>query len=249
MEKRGTHAYVAEFVGTLLLVLFITLVVSLTTKAALGYTDYAVVGLVHAFLLMMLIASLGSASGAHFNPAVTVTLFVLRKIRGADAAIYIVLQLLGGIAGAFITKAVLVDEGRQAQYGAGAVSQFLSGSTGAGFAMEAIGTFVLMWAIMGVAVNVKAHKSWAPWVIGATLGFAVMCIGPLTGAGLNPARALGPALAGDFFGGFGRWFVIYALGPIVGALIAGLVYQYLIIDPDQEQSPIETYNETTPDTA
>ncbi len=249
MDKRGTHAYVAEFIGTLLLVLFITLVVSLTTKAALGYTDYAVVGLVHAFLLMMLVASLGAASGGHFNPAVTITLFVLKKIRGADAAIYIVLQVLGGIAGAFITKAVLVDEGRDVKYGSGAVSQLLSGATGAGFAMEAIGTFTLMWAIMGVAVNTKAHKSWAPWVIGATLGFAVMCIGPLTGGSFNPARALGPALAGDFFGGFGRWFVIYCLGPIVGALVAGLVYEYCIIRPDSDRSPIETYNETTPDTA
>jgi glycerol uptake facilitator-like aquaporin len=71
-----------------------------------------------------------------------------------------------------------------------------------------------------------------------------MCIGPLTGGAFNPARALGPALAGDFFGGFGRWFVIYVLGPITGALIAGLVYEYVILrDVAVETDPQEMFNE------
>lgn len=250
MPKRGGRAYVAEFVGTLILTLFITMAVSLTTKAALGYTDYLAIAFVHAFALMMLVASLGSVSGGHFNPAVTVTMWVIRKIPSKDAAVYLVLQCLGAIAGAFITKAALDKVGGEAHFGAGAVSDILSGGTFAGFAMEAIGTFTLVFAIMGVAVSVKAHKSWAPWVIGAALGLAVICIGPLTGANFNPARSLGPAIAGDFFyGGFGTWLVIYVLGPIVGAVLAGTLYQYVFIEPDEGEEPIETYRDTLPDVA
>ena len=96
---------------------------------------------------------------------------------------------------------------------------------------ELIGTFVLMWAIMGMAVNPRGDASWAPWVIGATLGFAVMAIGPLTGAGLNPARSFGPALVGDAFGGFGTFLFIYVLGPLVGALLAGIGYRAIVLGP------------------
>jgi glycerol uptake facilitator protein len=249
MELRGSRAYVAEFIGTLMLTMFITLAVSLTTKAALGYTDYLAIAFVHAFVLMMLVASLGAVSGGHFNPAVTVTMWVLRKTPSRDAVVYLFVQCLGGIAGAGITYLALKNEGKDANYGAGAVSQFLNGSTFSGFALEAIGTFTLVFAIMGVAVSVKAHKSWAPWVIGAALGLAVICIGPLTGANFNPARSLGPAIFGDFFGGFGRWFVIYTLGPIVGAVLAGTLYQFVFIDPDEGESPEETYRDTLPDVA
>jgi MIP family channel proteins len=245
---RGSRAYVAEFVGTLLLTMFITLAVSISNTAG-DKTGVLAIAFVHAFALMMLVASLGAVSGGHFNPAVTVTMWVLRKIKGGQAGIYIVVQCLGGIAGAFITKASLVDEGRAVHYGAGTVSQLLSGDTFAGFALEAIGTFTLVFAIMGVAVSTKAHKSWAPWVIGAALGLAVLCIGPLTGANFNPARSLGAAIAGDFFGGFGTWFVIYTLGPIVGGVLAGTFYQLMFIEPDEGEEPIETYRDTLPDVA
>ena len=95
MEPKGARSYVAELVGTFLLVLFICLVVSLTSKAALGFTDWAVIGLVHAFVLALLVAAMAGVSGAHFNPAVTLALTATRKFRGADAAVYILMQLAG----------------------------------------------------------------------------------------------------------------------------------------------------------
>jgi glycerol uptake facilitator protein len=84
---------------------------------------------------------------------------------------------------------------------------------------------------MGMAVNPGGDRAWAPFVIGATLGFAVMAMGPLTGAGLNPARAFGPALVGDAFGGGGTFLFVYVLGPIAGALLAGVGYTALVIGP------------------
>ena len=231
-EGRGDQdlpAYAAEFVGTFLLVFFICLIVSVAS--GLQVSDFAVIGLVHVFVLSMLIYTLGGTSGAHFNPAVTVALAALREIRPIDAVIYIFLQLSGGIAGALLCKALLLDEGEVANYGATLVGPFLSGKAFPGLIAEAMGTFVLMWAIMGTAVNPRGQREWAGLVIGGTLGFAVMAIGPLTGAGFNPARSFGPALVS------GEWanFWIYVVGPLAGALLAAFAYQAIAIAPQRRR--------------
>ena len=224
-EDQDLPAYAAEFLGTFLLVFFICLILSVA--AGFRVTDFAVIGLVHVFVLAMLIYTLGGTSGAHFNPAVTTALLALRQIKPIDALIYVFLQLSGGIAGALLCKALLLDEGRAASYGATLVGPFLSGKAFPGLIAEAIGTFVLMWAIMGTAVNPRGQREWAGLVIGATLGFAVMAIGPLTGAGFNPARSFGPALVS------GEWthFWIYVVGPLAGARLAAFAYQPLATAP------------------
>jgi glycerol uptake facilitator protein len=232
LRRRGPDAWAAELIGTLLLVFFIGAVVSINSGDGLGFTDWSVIGLLHFFLLMMLVYTVGHASGAHFNPAVTVTLAALRKIGPIDAAIYVVLQLIGAVLGALLVKLLLSDEGDAGGYGATTISdQFLQEKALAGFLAELIGTFALMWAIMGVAINPRGSRDWAGIVIGGTLGFAVMVIGPLTGAGLNPARAFGPSLIG---GGeeIGAFIVAYVLGPVVGALLAGILYTALILAPE-----------------
>jgi MIP family channel proteins len=234
VEDRGPSAYIAEFVGTLVLVFAVGMILALhqVTSLGLGYTDFAVVGLVHVFVLAMLIQSLGGTSGAHFNPAVTVVMVVLRKIRGGQAAVYVVAQLAGAVAGALLVKLLLDDEGHAVGYGSVAISEkFISGSAGVAFLAELIGTFLLVWAIMGAAVNPRAESGMAPWIIGGTLGMAVMIIGPLTGAGFNPARAFGPAVVGDGFGAAGDWLFAYVLGPVVGALLAGVGYTALVLKP------------------
>jgi MIP family channel proteins len=231
VEDRGAAAYAAEFIGTFLLVLFVGLILASNSQAGLGFTDFAVIGLLHAFVLMMLIASLGGTSGAHFNPAVTLTLAALRRIAPVDAVIYVLLQLAGAVAAALVVKLTLTGSADATNYGATAVNdKFVSGNGGA-FLAELLGTFALMWAIMGAAVNPRAEKSWAPLVIGGTLGFAVMAIGPITGAGLNPARAFGPALVGSAFDGAGTFLFVYVLGPAVGALLAGFLYELVVLQP------------------
>jgi MIP family channel proteins len=232
VERRGLSAYIAELVGTFLLVLFIALVVSVYAAKGISTPEFAVIGLLHAFLLMMLIQTLGGVSGAHFNPAVTIGLATVRKISPRDAGGYIVVQIIGAIAGAALAKLILDEIPGGPNLGNVSIGPALAGKTILGALCELVGTFALVWAIMGVAVNPRADADWAGFVIGATLGFAVLVFAPLTGAGLNPARALGPAIvAGEFVGGFGKFAVAYLVGPIVGGLLAAVGYKLLVLDP------------------
>jgi glycerol uptake facilitator protein len=236
VQDRGPAAYVAEFLGTLLLVFFITAVVSLyfdqpTPQNPNPFTDFAVVGLVHVFVLFVLIQTLALVSGAHFNPAVTVAMTALRQIKPPDAAIYIVAQLAGAVGGALLTKALLLDEGRAEDYGATLVSARLDEAIFPGMVAEVLGTFFLVWAIVGVAVNPRATKEWAALAIGGALGMAVMVIGPLTGAGFNPARSFGPALVSGEWGGFADFLLVYVVAPVIGAVGAALLYFNVLLAP------------------
>lgn len=229
MQERGLAAYLAELIGTLLLVFFITsvvvLFVSTGSQAQFG-SDFAVIGLVHAFLLFGLIVMFGVVSGGHFNPAVTLAALVIKRIKPLDGAIYMLAQLSGAVLGAWLTKGLLLDEGRATHYGAAEVSGLLSGAF-PGSIVEGIGTFCLVLVILTAVYSEKSVKEWAPLAIGTTLGFIVMVGGPLTGGAFNPARWFGPALVGNDFGGFeGIW--PYLAGPIVGALLAAAVYKFVL---------------------
>jgi glycerol uptake facilitator protein len=236
VQDRGPAAYVAEFLGTLLLVFFITAAVSLfvsqpTPENPTPFVDFSVIGLVHVLVLFVLIQTLALVSGAHFNPAVTVAMTALRQIKPPDAAIYIVAQLAGGVGGALLTKALLLDEGRGVDYGATVVSFRLDEAIFPGMIAEILGTFFLMWAIVGVAVNPRATKEWAALAIGGALGMGVMVIGPLTGAGFNPARSFGPALVSGEWGGFLDFLLVYVAAPLIGAVAAALLYFYVLLAP------------------
>ena len=229
MQDRGLAAYIAELLGTLFLVFTVCTVVTLfvaTTPDAQQGSDFAVVGLVHAFVLFGLIVAFGAASGGHFNPVVTIAAAVMRRIDPLDAVVYILAQFSGGVLGALLVKGLLLDEGRLSNYGAVNISPLLGGDF-AGMIVEALGTFLLVLVICAVAFNPRARQEWAPLVIGTTLGFAVMIFGPLTGGSFNPARWFGPALISDDFGG--TW--PYLLGPLLGALLAVVVYRFVIAGP------------------
>lgn len=245
--RRGPEAFAAEFIGTFVLVFFIALVFTVNSAGGLGFTDWAVIGLVHFLVLLMLVHTLGAVSGGYFNPAVTATLAALRKIAPVDAGIFIGLQLLGGLAGALVVKLLLDNEGEAVGYGQPEVSDaFLEGKLLPGFVAELIGTFVLMWAIMGVVADPRV-RDWAGLAIGGTLGFAVMCIGPLTVAGLNPARAFGPSIVGDNSEAVGDFLVVYTLGPIVGALLAGMLYTAIMLQPGAGHPPAGPSSATADD--
>jgi MIP family channel proteins len=230
MEDRGLAAYVAELVGTFFLVFFITaigvLFISVGDSAQFG-SDYAVIGLTYAFILVVLIIGIGIASGGHFNPAITLGATLMKKIAPVDALIYVLAQLSGGVLGALLTKGLLLDEGRAANYGAASVSPLLGGNL-QGFVVEGIGTFLLVLTVLAVALGIKAKKEWAPLAIGLTFGAIGMVAGPLTGAAVNPARWFGPALVSGEFGG---WWV-YIFAPLVGAALAYLFYRFIIQGSD-----------------
>ncbi len=226
MQERGLAAYLAELIGTFLLVFFITSVVVLfvaTGNQAQFGSDFAVVGLVHAFLLFGLIVMFGVVSGGHFNPAVTLAAAVLKRISPIDAAIYGLAQLSGGVLGALLTKGLLEDEGRASHYGAVGVTGLLSGNF-AGSVVEAVGTFCLVLVVLVSVYSKRSTKDWAPLAIGTTLGFIVMVGGPMDGGSFNPARWFGPALVGNSWGGV--W--PYLVGPIVGSLLAAAVFKFVL---------------------
>ena len=232
MQDRGLAAYIAELIGTLFLVFAVGTVVSLylqTDPAAQTGTDFAVIGLVHAFILFGLVITFGAVSGGHFNPAVTLAATAMRRLDPIDAVVYILAQLSGGVLGALLVKGFLLDEGRASNYG-NVDPSALIGSNFQGMLIEAVGTFLLVVVILSVAMNPRARQEWAPFAIGTTLGLGVMLLGPLTGGGFNPARWFGPALIGDQID-LGPDLLIYVLGPAVGAIAAFLVYRFVIAGP------------------
>ena len=250
IPERGPAAYLAEFIGTFTLVLFVTLVVSeiarpplsaqeIAQGASAPFIDFSVIGLVHVFVLFMLIQTLAVISGAHFNPLITAALTAIRQIRPIDAAIYVVVQLAGGVLGALVTKLILkadnVPNAKAVHWGAVSFGDNLGGSVGLAMLVEGIGAFFLVWAVVGVAVNPQAFREWAGLVIGGTLGLIVMVGAPLTGGSFNPARAFGPALAsGTFDPNAGKWLLAYVLAPLIGAVLAAFVYMQMFVLPGKK---------------
>jgi len=243
VQERGLSAYLAELIGTFLLVFFITSVVVLfvsTGEQASFGSDFAVIGLVHAFLLFGLIVMFGVASGGHFNPAVTLAAWAIKRISSIDALIYMLAQLSGAVLGALLCKGLLLDEGRATHYGAATISPLL-GSSFQGSIVEAVGTFCLVLVILVAVFSRKSFKEWAPLAIGTTLGFIVMVGGPLDGGSFNPARWFGPALVGNEWGGFGGVWP-YLVGPIVGSLLAAVVFRFVLeaapLPPTEPAEPV-----------
>jgi MIP family channel proteins len=246
--ERGPAAYVAEFIGTFGLVFVICAVVTLYAPAAIPaaqpgaapiqpFQDWSVIGLAHGFILFALIQALAVASGAHFNPAVTAAMTALRQIRVIDAAIYVAVQLIGGIAGAAVVKLMFDNpnaSGAEPTFGAPRVGAAAAGTNSVAFAAELIGTFFLVWTIVGVAVNPRGARQWAAFAIGATLTAVEMIFGPVSGGAFNPARALGPALFGDFGESAVTWILIWVVAPVVGSVLAGFVYFQTIILPGRK---------------
>lgn len=184
-----------------------------------------------AFAFGLPIACLGSAfgaiSGAHFNPAVTLGLLVIKKIDVVSAIGYIVVQLLGAFSASMLAGAIPGFDKGQAVPFSGAIGMPVA------FALEAVATLFLMLAVMGTAVDGRGPKIGA-LAIGLTVTFGIIAIGPLTGGCLNPARYVGPALAsGKSF----REAFVYLGGPIIGALVGAILYKSLYLESPAEPEP------------
>ncbi len=171
-------------------------------------------------------ATMGISGGA-LNPAVAVGLWVGKKLPSRDLIPYIVMELLGAtLAGVALVAAFPSALGNAVQWGSPTLSGLLN--SWQGMAIEALLTFVLVFAVYGTVVDPRA-----PRIGGLGIGLAVVAdvlvAGNLTGAAMNPARAFGPMIAGGFYPGY--WY-IYLIGPILGGALAGLVYRYVIENPN-----------------
>lgn len=226
MQDRKPLAYLAEFLGTFALVTMITMVVVQFVDAPV-LLGFIAIGLVHAFALAMLILTLGGVSGGHFNPAVTLGMALVKKIKPADAGIYMLVQMAGGVCGALFTKAILDVPGKASHYGATQLAPSINSLQGV--LVEGLFTFFLVWAVAGLLLSPSAPRDWAAWGIGITLGLIVIVGGPLTGAAFNPARWFGPALVGNFW--TAGW--LYIVGPLVGGGLGAVVYNALFIERER----------------
>ncbi len=187
------------------------------------------ISLAHGLILAVMVASLMHISGAQFNPAVSIALATRGKQSWSDAISFSIVQLLGGIAAAFLLKATMVPAFEFANSHIGETLGRYSNASEPDMlsawrvlVLEGLATFFLMWVIMGVAVdgkNVK-HNGIAALAIGGVVAADIYCFGPATGASMNPARSFGPALV------VSDWTLhwCYWVGPIVGAALAAFVY-------------------------
>jgi len=181
------------------------------------------IALAHGLVLAIMICIFGATSGGHFNPAVTIGLCVTRHITPLKALLYIVAQLVGGTLGGLLLRAIFPTAVWQATHlGTPALAPGLS--FGTGILIEAVLTFFLLLAVFGTAVDPRAPKI-GGFGIGFTVLFDILAGGALTGAAMNPAIAFGPALAG----GFWQNQLVYWIGPIIGGIIAALLYEFFIL--------------------
>jgi len=192
----------------------VSLAQAITSLEALVIIAFAF-GATVAFVILLL----GRISGAHINPAITLAHTVAGKTTADMFVPYISFQVLGGLLGAFTVKIIFSRFGSPADLG---TTKLVSGvSPLVGTLLEIAGTFVL--AMSGFLASLRVHKKLGEAaLIGTTLFFIILALGPLTNASLNPARSLGPALASGYLTNL----YVYWIGPLAGGLIAGLVCKF-----------------------
>ncbi|MDK2916908.1 MAG: glycerol uptake facilitator protein [Euryarchaeota archaeon] len=235
---------VAEAVGMFILVFFGTGAAIVTLMLAAGTTpatpfnigigalgglgDWLAIGLAFGIAIAGSIYALGRISGCHINPAVTIALYATRRLPSKDVVPYIAAQLVGAAAASLLLAWVIGPDAVTIG-GLGATAPFAGIGYLQAIVIEAIGTFLLMLVIMGVAVDERATPGFAGLMVGLAVAGIITTTGNLTGASLNPARTFGPYLGDWLLAGQSLWefFPIYIIGPIVGAVLAAFLYDYL----------------------
>lgn len=216
----------AEFIGTFALVT--AGCGAIITDKLTGALTHVGVAIVFGLVIMVMIAATGHISGAHFNPSVTLAFAMSRHFPWRHVPVYIVSQLLGAISGALSLFWLF---GSVADLGA----TVPSGTYWQSFGIEVLMTAALMFVIVAVATDTRAVGELAAIAIGATVALDAMWGGPISGASMNPARSLGPAL----IAGVWRDQWVYVAAPVLGAAIGAFAYQAI-------RSPAQPNN--TPDT-
>lgn len=203
----------AEFVGTYVLVFGGTSAI-MVDEISGGAVTHLGIAIAFGLVVMVMIYAIGETSGAHMNPAVTLGFWAAGRFPLADVIPYVAAQILGALAA---STTLLFLYGDVARLG----GTWPVGSVGQSFVLEIILTFILMFVIITVATGAKEKGIMAGSAIGATVGLLALIGGPISGASMNPARSLGPALiAGDLSD---QW--LYLVGPVIGALVAIGVYR------------------------
>ena len=227
------NAVIAEAIGT-----FLFFFVGMGSVAVGAYAlsigaepgGLIAVALAHGVVLAVLVSALAAVSGAHFNPAVTFGVWLTGHIHARRAFAYVLAQSIGGLAAAVALRAVL-PAGLQTDLGLPRLGPGVEPLQG--IAIEAILTGVLLVAVFGTAIDLRAHKV-GGLMIGLAVAADILMGGQLTGAAMNPARWLAPAAETMIWD---NWYV-WIIGPLLGAGVAALLYRYFLApDASGERSP------------
>ncbi len=214
---------IAELIATFMLIFIGT--GAATVNELTGDITHAGVALSFGLVVLAMIYAVGDISGAHMNPAVTIGFAFSKRFAWKDVTGYIVAQSIGAILASAALKILFMD------------SKFLGASEPSGtlfqsLFLEAILTFILMFVVLSVSTGAKEKGIMAGVAIGAVIAFEAMMGGPISGASMNPARSLSPALL------TGRldtlW--LYIVGPILGAILAVLVFQGMMTAKNSQTS-------------
>ena len=208
--------YLAEFIGTAVLVLFACGVAGQICTEENGVAGLIGTALAFGLVIVAMAYSIGNVSGCHINPAVSIAMLINKKMTVKDFCGYIVAQFLGAIAGALVLNLIV---GNPAQLGCNAL---WNGRPWMSFAIEVILTFVFVIAILGVTSR-ESNSHVAGLVIGGALVLVHLLGINFTGTSVNPARSFGPALIAGKLDGI--W--VFLLAPLVGGALAAVVYRFL----------------------
>jgi MIP family channel proteins len=212
---RALRQALAEAIGTYGLVFAGTGAVTIDGVTG-GGVSHVGVALTFGLIIMAMIYAVGHVSGAHFNPAVTLAFAAARHFPPRRVPVYFAAQMLGAVAASLTLRAMF---GNVAALGA----TLPRGSARQSFALELVLTAFLMFVIMAVATDVRAVGQAAAIAIGGTVGLEALFAGPISGASMNPARSLAPALVSGTWDA--QW--LYVAGPVIGALLGAFAYSLL----------------------
>src|SRR5881275_1188950 len=234
MEHSLPQRALAEVLGTALLVLVgpgsVVAALILAGHSTPAITGADLLGISFAFglIIVALVYAFGKVSGCHINPAVTFSLALTKRFPWREVPAYWGAQVVGATIGAFAIWAVFAHSA--IDLGMGQTSFNQSASTwGQAIFAEGIGTFILMFAILGI-VDSRSPGDFAGLVIGGIVIAIIMIVGPITGASLNPARAFGPELVSALGGGATHWnqlIPVYVLPGLLGSGLAAVLYDLL----------------------
>ncbi len=215
---------------------------AIMTAYTKGFNDggtLLLVALAHGLAIGLMIAGAGHISGGHYNPAVTIALWVGGKIGTMKSIGYIAVQLLGAVLGALLLRYIFNSTIRDAtNFGIPTINyandnDLLIVGRAHAFVLEVVLTFLLVYVIYGTAIDKRGAHAIAPLAIGLTITMDILVAGPLTGAAMNPSRFFGPALVqGEWKDGW-----VYFLAPAVGAVLASIVQNFILI-PREDAEPM-----------
>lgn len=203
--------------------------------------DIVAIGLATGFAIGIMVAAGGHISGAHYNPAITAGFLATRRISVPDGVAYIIAQMVGSVLGAgAITLAYLDVDRNKVNLGLPSVGVSIAAdppvnlSVWNALAMETILTFFLVLVVFGTAVDKRSIGRWtAPWAIGTVIAIGNMAGVAASGAAMNPIRWFGPAVIQQDFADFWIWII----GPVVGGIVAAIVYDLFLTDHSGTAAP------------